>query len=120
MRELRKMTKKVNKYLVLIYYNPEKAKSNCSIYFNDVQLLRKEVNSYIDKTANSFKKACDISVKVWDISTSNIFSKVVRSIAMIIVNNYLSRYSYELFAAGILQRNLEPIIERFEQFRHLT
>ena len=120
MNELRKMIKAVNKYVVLIYNNPEKVRKNCNIYLNDVELLQNMIDSYIDEMCELFQNSCNISVTVWSSSSNNIFCRIKRFISIEVINHHLNKYSYNLAAAGILKRNLEIINTRLIQIQQLT
>ena len=117
MGELRKLEKAVNKYEEMLLKNQEEAKRNKEIYINDVKMLVDFIEEYIEDISNKLQIWCDVSVSVFDQSTNNIFLKTKRAIDMKIVNHYLNKFSKMMSKAGLLQRRLEKIQKRFEQYK---
>ena len=120
MSKLRKMKKAVNKYVLIICNHPDDAKANCKKYIADVKNLQLIINSYIDQTADLYQIWCDKSVKVFSLAENNFFIRFIRSFKMLIVNHYLNKFSYKLCVAGILERNLNILKQRLEQYEYLT
>lgn len=120
MRELRKIQKAVKQYENLLLVNQENARKYYEEYLKDIEILREITEVYIDETSKIFQKWCDTSVSVFEQPENNIFQKIKRKIDMTITNHYLNKLSYELLEAGIMQRGLERIKERFVQYKYFT
>ncbi len=116
-RELRKMCKSVNMYIVLLSPdNAEDLKKNHKEYLADLDVLTKLINAYLEDTTNLFQTWCNVSVEVFLYETSNMFSRMIRFLQMVIVNHYLNKYSYEMSVCGILQNNLSCVRQRLIQY----
>lgn len=116
-RELRKMCKSVNMYIVLLSPdNAEDLKKNHKEYLADLDVLTKLINAYLEDTTNLFQSWCNVSVEVFLYETSNMFSRMIRFLQMVIVNHYLNKYSYEMSVCGILQNNLSCVRQRLIQY----
>lgn len=116
-KELRKMCKLVNMYIVLLSLeNADNLKKNHEEYLSDVDKLSKIIDDYLKDIADLFQNWCDISVEVFSLKTSNVFLRMNRYLIMLIVNHYLNKYSYEMSVCGILQDNLSIIHQRLIQY----
>lgn len=116
-KELRKMCKSVNMYIVLLSQdNADNLKKNHEEYLSDVDKLSKIIDDYLKDIADLFQNWCDISVEVFSLKTSNVFLRMNRYLIMLIVNHYLNKYSYEMSVCGILQDNLSIIHQRLIQY----
>lgn len=116
-RELRRMCKLVNMYIVLLSPdNAEDLKKNHKEYLADLDMLAKLINAYLEDTTNLFQSWCNVSVEVFLYETSNMFSRMIRFLQMVIVNHYLNKYSYEMSVCGILQNNLSLVRQRLIQY----
>lgn len=116
-RKLRKMCKLVNMDIVLLSPdNAENLKKNHEEYLDDLDKLTKLINDYLEDTANLFQTWCNVSVEVFSYETSNVFSRMIRFLSMVIVNHYLNKYSYEMSVCGILQNNLSLVRQRLIQY----
>lgn len=116
-RELRRMCKLVNRYVLLLSpENSENLKKNNKKYIVEINNLSKIINDYLENIADLFQDWCDISVEVFSHETSNVFSRMKRFLSMVIVNHYLNKYSYQMSVCGILQNNLSIINQRLIQY----
>lgn len=116
-RELRRLGKLVNGYVLLLSpENSENLKKNHKKYLVEINNLSKIINDYLENIADLFQDWCDFSVEVFSYETSNVFSRMVRFLSMVIVNHYLNKYSYQMSVCGILQNNLSIINQRLIQY----
>lgn len=120
MRELRKIQKAVKQYENLLLVDQENARKYHKEYLKDIEILREVTKVYIEETSKIFQQWCNTSVSVFEQPENNIFQKIKRKIDMTITNHYLNKLSHELSEAGIMQRGLERIKERFVQYQYFT
>ena len=128
MSKLRKMIWQVNWYVKLIMENPEKARDNCKEYIKDVERLKRRIEIYIqnnnkDRTRFLYEEFLDfesISTDIWFKNDRNIFSKVKGKTYLLIINNHLNELSKNLKRARILQKNIEYIQFRLNQFDNMS
>ena len=118
MRELRKIEKAVISFEKMLIEDPQKARTYKNEYKDYVETLLEVMKNYIDTTADIFETYCDSCVKVWDAPTCNLSKKIRRTIDMAIINYYLNILSLELSKAGMLQRRLIKINDRFTQLQY--
>ncbi len=119
MFELKRFRKAIDKYEVLIYSYPEKAKENKEIFTKDIKDLLNFLNKYMDDEAEELKTFCNLNVELYCSEDTGIFKKIKNYIEQKIVNYKLDRISKNLEMAGFEEQRLKGILHRFEQYNYL-
>lgn len=118
MNILRKFQKTIKRYEMLLQENQEEAKKGKNDFIKDVELIKKALNKYIDETAKELQIWCDTSVAVFEKKDNRLYLKIKKKIDMAIVNHYLNKLSGYLSKAGLLQKRLLKIEQRFKQYQY--
>ncbi len=118
MNILREIQKAIEKYEILLQEYQEEAKKGKNDFIKDVETISEALNSYIDETAKESQIWCDTSVAVFEEKDNNFCLKIKKKVDMMIVNYYLNKLSAELSKAGLLQKRLLKIKQRFVQYQY--
>lgn len=119
MRQIKKINKKTQQYLELMEKYPEDAKRRCSEYILDIMILQKILENCIEIVETKFAVWCNISMKVFDYSESNIILKLKKELYMLFVNYQLKRISYEMLSMSVIQKKLRLMQERLKQYKYI-
>lgn len=115
---LRKFQKVIEKYEILLQRYQEEAKKGKNDFIKDVELIKEALNEYIDETTKEFQIWCDTSVAIFEEKDNKLYLKIKKKIDMAIVNHHLNRLSNYLSKAGLLQKRLLKIEQRFIQYQY--
>ncbi len=118
MNILRKFEKVIGKYEILLQKYQEEAKKEKNDFIKDVEAISEAMNSYIDETAKELQIWCDISVAVFEEKDNILCLKIKKKVDMAIVNYHLNKLSVKLSKAGLLQKRLFKIKQRFIQYQY--
>ena len=118
MNILREFRKVIEKYEILLQKYEEEAKKGKNDFIKDVEAISESLNSYIDETTKEFQIWCDTSVAVFEEKDNNLCLKIKKKVDMVIVNYYLNKLSAKLSKAGLLQKRLLKIRQRFVQYQY--
>ena len=118
MNILRGFRKVIEKYEILLQKYEEEAKRGKNDFIKDVEAITEALNSYIDETDKEFQIWCDTSVAVFEEKDNNLCLKIKKKVDMVIVNYHLNKLSAKLSKAGLLQKRLLKIKQRFVQYQY--
>ena len=118
MNILRKFKKVIEKYEILLQKYQEEAKKGKNDFIKDVESISEALNSYIDETTKEFQIWCDTSVAVFEEKENILCLKIKKEVDMAIVNYHLNKLSAKLSKAGLLQKRLLKIEQRFVQYQY--
>lgn len=117
MSKLRKIVKKVNRYVFLVSKRPDIIKKNLDFYYNDFSRLKEKITDYSNQQLSLFRYWCGVNANSFDCNTNNVVSNIKKYIITTKANFYMNRLSYNLSILDILCNNIDFVSTRLEQFK---